>query len=239
MKGMSPTKNVYQGFFLPDWGLKAVLLTMPLRAALFSLAVPLWLPFPSQCWSSMETGWRRNGDAPPNPTVDKTLLGKGDFPSYCPKNGLCSPTMSFSGSGHASLVLPETGEQRALEWSGEETGVERTLLNVGRGLTRPGPSGHGLDDLIGLSHSWSVVYKCTFRSRQVNPVTEFSFPSPLPFTFSSWHLEMFPIIGSHKQRHEVQAWEMFRKHLPASCIFILGRLPGARLIQRETAIAAI
>lgn len=54
---------------------------------------------------------------------------------------------------------------------------------------------------------------------------EFSFPSPLPFTFSSRHLEMFPIIGSHKQRHEVQAWEMFRKHLPASYFFYSWRAP--------------
>lgn len=50
---------------------------------------------------------------------------------------------------------------------------------------------------------------------------------------------MFPIIGSHKQKHEVQAWEMFRKHLLASCFFILGGLPGARLIRQGTATAAI
>jgi len=50
---------------------------------------------------------------------------------------------------------------------------------------------------------------------------------------------MFPIIGSNKQRHEVQAWEMFRKHLPASYFFILGGLPGVWLIRQETAITAI
>lgn len=171
--------------------------------------------------------------------MDQPLLG-GAFLSI---NGHSIPKMPLQAVGIYPLMLPEFRKQGevvhfhrgGLEWHG----VEKIFLNVGQSLGKPRLAGHGLDDLIGLSHSWSVIYKWTFQSQQVTTIIEFSFPSPLPFNFSSWHLEMFPIIGSYKQRHEVQAWEMLRKHLPASCSFILDRLPGAQLILWETAIAAI
>lgn len=171
--------------------------------------------------------------------MDQPLLG-GAFLST---NGHCLPIMSLQAVGIHPLMLPEyrkQGEVVHFQREGSEWhGVEKIFLNVGQRLGKPRSSGHGLDDLTGLSHSWSVIYKCTFQSQQVTTVIEFSFLSPLLFNFSSWHLEMFPIIGSHKQRHEVQAWEMLRKHLPTPCSFILGRLSGAQAILWEAAIAAI
>lgn len=71
-------------------------------------------------------------------------------------NGLCSPTMSFAGGGHPSLVLPEFGEQGGLvpfHGEGLKQLVEKAFLNVGQRLSKPRLSGHGLNDLIGLSHS--------------------------------------------------------------------------------------
>lgn len=110
MKGVSPKKDVYPGFF-PDIGLKAVLLTIPLRPALFRLAVPHWLQFPSQCWWSMETGWRWGKRPTTKSHQGQDSSGERLFPFHCPTNGLCSPTTSFAGSGHPSLVLPEFGER--------------------------------------------------------------------------------------------------------------------------------
>lgn len=135
-----------------------VLLTMPLRTALFRLPVPLWLQFPSQCWWSTETGWPWGRDPPLNPTRDKTVMGKVDFLSAAPQMDCVPPTVSIAGGGHPSLVLPEFGEQRErlVPFHGEglkRQGVEKTFLNVGQRLSKPGLSGHGLDDLMGLSHS--------------------------------------------------------------------------------------
>lgn len=72
-------------------------------------------------------------------------------------NELCSPTTPFAGGGHPYLVLPEFGEQGGLvPFHGEglkRQGMEKAFLNVGQRLSKPGLSGHGLNDLIGLSHS--------------------------------------------------------------------------------------
>lgn len=167
------------------------------------LAVPHWLQFPSQCWWSVETLWRKARDPPPNPTTDKPLLGD----VFLSTNGYCFPIMSLQAVGIHPLMLPEFRKQvgvvhfhrEGLEWHG----VKKIFLNVGQRLGKPRLLGHGIDDLTGFSNSWSVIYKCTFQSQQVTTVTEFSSPSPLPFNFSSQCLEMFPIIGSHKQRHDV------------------------------------
>lgn len=60
------------------------------------------------------------------------------------------------------MVLPECGERGGLvpfHWEGlDRQWVEKTFLSAGQRLSKPVLSGHGLDDLIGLLHSGSVIY---------------------------------------------------------------------------------
>lgn len=89
--------------------------------------------------------------------MDKTLLGEHDFLSTAPQRDFVLQQCPLQTVGIPPLVLPEFGDPGGLVPFHEEglkrQEVEKTFLNVGQRLSKPGLSGHGLDDLIGLSHS--------------------------------------------------------------------------------------
>lgn len=90
-------------------------------------------------------------DPPLNPTL---AFPGGVFPST---NGHCFPIMSLQAVGICPLMLPEFRKQGGVvhfhREGLERHGVEKIFLNVGQGLGKPRLSEHGLDDIIGLSHS--------------------------------------------------------------------------------------
>lgn len=107
MKGVSPQKDVCQGFFFPRLRNEGCSSNHALEGWVFRLAVSHWLQFSSQCWSSVETGWRQDRDPPPNPAMDQTLLG-GVFLST---NGHCFPIMFLQAVGIHPRMLPEFRKQ--------------------------------------------------------------------------------------------------------------------------------